>query len=145
MPTKPDEAHTLICDSIIFHINSAIQLTNFKTHAPSRKLYFLSHMHNLSLFMTPIHEISKIKWEKMLPALQHSLATASLYRESKIYAINISISWPPLVLILSPQRSQAGSWGKMLVSDFRHPGRVGHGQLWSLAHYLFKLATITYG
>ena len=50
----------------------------------------------------------------------------------------------PLVLILSPQRSQAGSWGKMLVSDFRHPGRVGHGQLCSLAHYLFMVATITY-
>ena len=32
----------------------------------------------------------------------------------------------------------------MLVSDFRHSGRVGHGQLWSLAHYLFKLAAITY-
>ena len=74
-------------------------------HTPNQeKTYFPPYKHNFTPFVTPVHEIIKIKYEKVPPTVQHSLATAS-----QIYAINISISRPSLDLILSPQRSQAGN------------------------------------
>ena len=114
-------------------------------HTPNQENYF--SYHTRTTFLTLWHPSMRYQRLNRRKCCRSSASTGysiSLLGK-QIYVINISVSWPPLDLIISPQRSRAGSWGKMLVSDFRFPVRVEHGQLWSLAQSLFKLATITYG
>ena len=144
MPTKPDEAHAP--NMWLYYISFLFSnlIYKFQNTLPIKKTIFPTTQAKLSsLYDTHPWDIKDWIGED---AAHSSASTGYIISlpGKQICAITISISWPPLDLILSPQRSRAGIWGKMLVSDFRLPLRVGHGQLWSLAHSLFKLATITY-
>ena len=53
-------------------------------HTPNQeKTYLPPYKHNFTSFVTPVHEIIKIKYEKVVPTVQHLMATTSHYRESK--------------------------------------------------------------
>ena len=53
-------------------------------HTPNQEKH-ISHQTNTTLLSLwpPFMRLKKIKYEKVLPTLQQSLAAASLYRESK--------------------------------------------------------------
>ena len=70
---------TLLYDILTWIFNLQIS-----KHTPNQEKHiFPPYKHSFTLFATPVQKIIKIKYEKVLPTFQHSLPTASLYRESK--------------------------------------------------------------
>ena len=113
-------------------------------HTPNQENYISYHISTTFLSLWPLSmRYQRLNRRKCCPRfsiqwLQHPFTGK----------VNLCYKYLHLLTTTCPdsQPTEVPGWelGKMLVSDFRHPWRVGHGQLWSLAHYLFKLAAIKY-
>ena len=111
-------------------------------HTPNQENYFSYHIS--TTFLSLLHP--SMRYQRLNRRKCCLLFSIHWLQHPFTGKANLCYKYLHLLTATCPdsQPTEVGSWGKMLGSHFRHPGTVGHGQLWSLGNYLFKLATITY-
>ena len=135
---------TLWCQTLLYLISIQQFNLQISKHTPNQENNFSDHISTNFLYLWhPSMRYQRLNRRKCCPLFSIHLLQ-HLFTEKA----NLCYKYLHLLTTTCPdsQPIEVPGWelGKMLVSDFRHPVRVGHGQLWSPAHYLLKLATITY-